>query len=99
MNSEDAMSRPGPRVQAPKAPAPQTNKYLRALTPVPGVDQPVFDVYSVLEGFNVACPAVQHAVKKLLCAGLRGKGNREQDLIEARVAIDRAIQMEQSKVP
>lgn len=52
------------------------------------------DVYAVLEAFNVTCPARQHAVKKLLCSGIRGKGDTMQDLKEARDAIDRAIQME-----
>lgn len=51
------------------------------------------DVYSVLEAFEVRCPAVQHAVKKLLCAGIRGKGDTLQDLREAKDAIDRAISL------
>ena len=47
------------------------SKYLRSIDmPVPGK----VDVYSVLEAFDVRCPARQHAIKKLLCAGLRGKG-------------------------
>lgn len=53
------------------------------------------DVYAVLEAFSVTCPARQHAVKKLLCSGIRGKGDVLQDLKEARDAIDRAIQMQQ----
>lgn len=55
------------------------------------------DVYAVLDTFDVTCPARQHAIKKLLCSGLRGKGNVMQDLREARDAIDRAIQMEEQK--
>lgn len=67
------------------------SKYLRDVTcDVDGY----IDVYSVLEAFNVTCPARQHAIKKLLCAGIRGKGNAVQDLTEARDAIDRAMQME-----
>jgi hypothetical protein len=50
------------------------------------------DVYAVLIAFNVVCPARQHAIKKLLCSGIRGKGDCLQDLREARDAIDRAIQ-------
>ncbi len=53
------------------------------------------DVYAVLIAFNVSCPARQHAIKKLLCSGIRGKGDCLQDLREARDAIDRAIQIEQ----
>ena len=49
------------------------------------------DVYCVLDCYRVTCPATGHAIKKLLCAGLRGKGDRLQDLIEARDAITRAI--------
>lgn len=49
------------------------------------------DVYDVLLAFNVTCPARQHAIKKLLCAGIRGKGNEVQDLEESIVAINRSI--------
>ncbi len=52
------------------------------------------DVYAVLIAFAVTCPARQHAIKKLLCSGIRGKGDCLQDLREARDAIDRAIQIE-----
>lgn len=52
------------------------------------------DVYAVLKAFDVVCPARQHAIKKLLCSGIRGKGSLIQDLQEAKDAIDRAIQME-----
>lgn len=55
------------------------------------------DVYTVLEAFSVTCPARQHAIKKLLCAGIRGKGDTVQDLREARDAVERAIQMEESR--
>lgn len=49
------------------------------------------DVYSVLDAFDVRCAATAHAIKKLLCAGLRGKCNAKQDLGEAIQAIERAI--------
>lgn len=52
------------------------------------------DVYSVLEAFEVKCPARQHAIKKLLCSGIRGKGDTLQDLREAAEAVDRAVQLE-----
>ncbi len=52
------------------------------------------DVYDVLRAFEVNCPATAHAAKKLLCAGIRGHKSRRQDLIEARIAIERAIEME-----
>lgn len=53
------------------------------------------DVYRVLALYEVTCPATQHAIKKLLCAGKRGTKTREQDLEEARKAIVRAIIMMQ----
>lgn len=53
------------------------------------------DVYSVLTAFNVTSPGLQHAIKKLLCAGIREKGSRLQDLKEARDALDRAIEDEE----
>jgi hypothetical protein len=65
------------------------SKYLRDVQLVGGK----IDVYAVLVAFGVSCPARQHAIKKLLCAGLRGKGDELQDLHEAGDAIDRAIQI------
>lgn len=53
------------------------------------------DVYAVLLTFNVTCPARQHALKKLLCAGLRGKGDALQDLRETKVAVERAIELQE----
>jgi hypothetical protein len=59
-------------------------KYIRRIysSVVPG-DSIEVDIYAVLEAFAVTCPARQHAIKKLLCAGLRGKGSQMQDLDEA----------------
>lgn len=51
------------------------------------------DVYDVLNGFNVTCPATQHAIKKLLCAGQRGNKDFNQDLREADISIHRAIEL------
>jgi len=70
------------------------SKYLRA---IPCSIDGKIDVYAVLDAFNVVCPARQHAIKKLLCSGIRGKGSVMQDLEEARDAVERSIQMEQSK--
>ena len=56
------------------------------------------DVYRVLELFNVVNPCVQHAIKKLLCAGLRGKGSQMQDLEEAiNASGPRIIQMQKAR--
>jgi len=70
------------------------SKYLRELK---GVVNGRLDIYSVLVMFDVKCPARQHAIKKLLCSGIRGKGDVTQDLREARDAVDRAIQLLEEK--
>ena len=51
------------------------------------------DVYRVLSLFDVKSHAVGHAIKKLLCAGLRGAKGYEQDLLEAKASIDRELAM------
>lgn len=51
------------------------------------------DVYRVCDLFNVTQPALQHAIKKLLCAGRRGAKDYERDLREAVDSINRALQM------
>jgi hypothetical protein len=51
------------------------------------------DVYDILYYFKVVNPAVQHAIKKLLCAGGRGHKTEEQDLREAFDSIKRALEL------
>ena len=71
------------------------NKYHRRIHSVESLtESAVVDVYSVLEAFQVSCPARQHAIKKLLCSGIRGKGDTLQDLRETRDAVERAIVLE-----
>ncbi len=65
-------------------------KYLRQ---VQGAKSGCVDIYAVLLTPDVRCPARQHAIKKLLCAGTRGKASEVQDLEEARDAITRAIEL------
>jgi len=71
------------------------SKYLRELK---GLIDGKVDVYSIIEIFNITCPARQHAIKKLLCTGLRNKGDSLQDLNETKDAIIRAIQLEESRI-
>lgn len=59
-----------------------TNKYNRTITNINGVTIPV-DVYDVLRAFDISDPALQHALKKLLCMGLRGHKDTGTDLAEA----------------
>jgi hypothetical protein len=69
-------------------PQQDTNKYIRT---VKGVS---VDVYDVLKGFNVTCPAMQHALKKMLCSGLRGHKGSVQDKEEAIASIKRSIELD-----
>lgn len=73
-------------------------KYLRTI--FSAADQYVHvevDVYAVLEAFNVTCPGRQQAIKKLLCAGLRGKGSQIDDLVGAMAALNRAIELQRGR--
>ncbi len=66
------------------------NKYQRE------IKKDVFvDVYDVLKAFNVTCPALQHAVKKVLAAGQRGVKSSIEDKNEAIASIKRSIELEQ----
>lgn len=57
------------------------------------------DVYSVLAAFGVRCPAIQHAIKKLLMPGQRGSKGEMQDLDEALASVSRAIDMALAGLP
>lgn len=74
------------------------NKYHRKIISLGGHNHIEVDVYCVIEAFGVACPARQHAIKKLLCAGLRGKGDATSDLIEAGDSVSRAVEMEAARI-
>ena len=52
------------------------------------------DVYDVLVAFNVTNPALQHLVKKALCAGLRGHKDKAQDMAEILESAQRAVELE-----
>ena len=66
----------------------KVNKYLRTITTSNGEGD--VDVYDVLYAFDVANPAMQHAIKKMLCAGRRGHKDYLQDIDEAIQALERA---------
>jgi hypothetical protein len=55
------------------------------------------DVYRVLALFDVTDPALQHAVKKLLCAGARGAKDQAQDIAEAIATLQRWQQMREEE--
>lgn len=64
------------------------NKYNRAVTGLDGVKTTI-DVYRVLTAFSIVDPELQHALKKLLCLGIRGKGDYKQDLDEAILSLNK----------
>lgn len=57
------------------------------------------DVYRVLSLFEVTDPALQHAAKKLLCAGARGAKDQGQDIAEAIATLQRWQQMRDEELP
>lgn len=59
-----------------------TSKYNRTMINTHGSTMTV-DVYDVLRAFDIRDPALQHALKKLLCMGLRGHKDAGTDLTEA----------------
>ena len=72
------------------------SKYERSIFDRYG-DSAHVDVYDVLQAFEVTCPATQHAIKKLLCSGLRGHKDASTDLLEAKESINRAIELHENK--
>ena len=74
-------------------------KYIKTIYSIDNCDSINVDVYAVLKAFNVTCPARAHAIKKLMCAGDRDKGDVHQDLREAEDAINRARQLAEYNEP
>ena len=52
------------------------------------------DVYRVLVLFGVTNPCLQHAIKKLLCAGNRGVKDERRDVEEAVSSLVRYLEMQ-----
>lgn len=69
-------------------PPAKINKYEKRIKNI------TVDVYDVLKGFNVQCPAMQHAIKKMLCSGQRGFKDAEKDKREAIQSIERSIELD-----
>lgn len=51
------------------------------------------DIYRILELYDVDHPCLQHAAKKILCAGHRGSKNYVRDVTEARDTLNRFLEM------
>jgi hypothetical protein len=74
------------------------SKYLRLIHPADDNGKPILvDVYCVLEAFGITCPARQHAIKKMLCAGVRGKADQMKDLHETLEAMWRAVTIQRQR--
>lgn len=52
------------------------------------------DVYRVLQLFEVTDPCIQHAVKKMLCAGRRGHKDLYRDVRDAIDSLNRWIEIQ-----
>ena len=52
------------------------------------------DIYRILKLYEVSDPCLQHAIKKLLCAGKRGVKNQTQDINEAILSLKRLLEMQ-----
>lgn len=83
----------------------KTNKYKRKIKTVEAYDfsgKPItididIDVYDIINAFSPMGPALQHALKKVLCAGQRGHKDRLQDLKDIIASVQREIELEEGK--
>lgn len=65
------------------------NKYKRV------INGASVDVYDILKAYEVNNPALQHLIKKALCAGIRGHKDRKTDMKEILSAANRALELEE----
>lgn len=91
----------GPAAAPAAAPAAENihthegRKYLRQIFSAEDPTQSVWvDIYEVIVAWAVNCPGRQQALNKLLAAGQRGKGSQLDDLVGARAALNRAIDLQ-----
>ena len=73
------------------------SKYEREIIGIDGTVTTV-DVYRVLDAFGVSDPATQHAVKKMLCMGLRGHKDYLTDLNDSIDSLQKAKELYGQKV-
>lgn len=81
--------------------APRPNKYMRKIKTFESHDingSPIeidvwVDVYDVIKAFNVTSGPLQHALKKVLCAGERGHKDLLEDLNDIIASVEREIEM------
>ena len=65
------------------------SKYDRKIIGIDGTVTTV-DVYRVLDAFGVSDPATQHAIKKMLCTGLRGHKDYLTDIDDSIESLQKA---------
>ena len=68
------------------------SKYEREIFGIDGTVTTV-DVYRVLDAFGVSDPATQHALKKMLCTGLRGHKDYLTDLNDSIDSLQKAKEL------
>lgn len=68
------------------------SKYDREIIGIDGTVTTV-DVYRVLYAFGVSDPATQHAIKKMLCMGLRGHKDHLTDLNDSIDSLQKAKEL------
>ena len=74
-----------------------SKKYLKQIHTIEVEGETFVDVYRVLDAFPTNSASIDHAIKKLLCAGGRGVKTRPNDLREAIESIEQALQLEHEK--
>lgn len=72
------------------------SKYKREIIGLDGSVTTV-DVYRVLDAFCVTDPAIQHALKKMLCTGLRGHKDYLTDLDDAIESLEKAKELRKQR--
>jgi hypothetical protein len=73
-------------------------KYLRTIHSADGQGGPIkVDIYCVIEAFNITCPGLQHALKKILACGQRGKGSKLDDIYGVFDAMWRALELQKQR--
>ncbi|AEI91269.1 gp69 [Escherichia phage phiEB49] len=72
------------------------SKYNREIIGLDGTEVTV-DVYRVLDAFCVTDPAIQHAIKKMLCTGLRGHKDYLTDLNDAIESLNKAVELRKQR--
>ena len=68
------------------------NKYNREIIGLDGTVTTV-DCYRVIDAFKVADPATQHAIKKLLCLGMRGHKDYLTDIDDSIESLRKAKEL------